>query len=211
MPLVDPRPARRRHGVRRRRRLVVAAFACLLVAAAAAAAVIASRPDAQTAAVAGIACADSATAKPNLSIIAADGRPPLEVCAQLWRSGAVKAGSSGEVPALTPCLAESGAIFVYPGGAGVCEDLGLDPELPAGYADAGRQINAFRRALSARLEPTAASCPSVTEAELIAEDQITGSDLTGWTVEVQTGGAGECASFGLDGGRRVVTVSPLPR
>ncbi|MGD9696275.1 MAG: hypothetical protein AB7V42_11520 [Thermoleophilia bacterium] len=208
LPLDDVRPARARRSARRR--VLLAAAALLLVAAAAAAAVIAGRPDAQTAAVAGVACADAASDTPDLAIIAADGRPPLEVCAQLWRTRQI-AGSSGDVPQLTPCLADSGAIIVYPAGPGICARLGLDPEIPAGYADAGRRINAFRRALVTRLEPTAEGCPSATEAGVLAEEELGRAGLAGWSVEVDTRGVGECASFGMDAARRVVTVTPLPR
>lgn len=205
-PAAPKRPSIRR----RRRRALFVAVAVLLVSAAAATAVVLTRPDAQVVAAAGIACADRVAERPDLAIVVADGRSPVEVCAGLWRNGQIVSGSRGEPPELTACVSETGAVFVFPSGPAVCDKLGMTRGLPADYSPVAATLAGFRRALASRLEPAGGACPPIAEAAAIAEDELHRFGLRGWSVTVDDGGSGECASFGLDAQARTVVVSRIP-
>lgn len=127
----------RTHASRRtqRRRTFAILAAGLLLAMTVAAGVYVLRPSDQFA---GLGCYSKAARDAAVAVVSTDGRDPVAVCAELWASGEV--GATTQVPPLTSCVGESGgAIWVLPGGGGVCERLGLerltsvavDPDAPS--------------------------------------------------------------------------------
>lgn len=198
-----PAPARRR---RSRRRVAAVAAVALVAGAGVASSVVMTWPRADQAAAVGIGCVDAVSAEPDATtIVAADGRAPVEICADLWRDGVVSARASGAVPPLTACLTDAGAVIVYPtADRDVCERFGSTADLPADYERVATQMARFRRALDARLSAGGA-CRAAEQGAAIARAELRRAGIRGWTVDISPG-AGGCVSFGLDGPTRSVII-----
>lgn len=81
----------------------------------------------------------------NTTIIEADGRDPVAVCAEVWQQGAF--GAAPHPDALETCVLESGAVGVFPSsGTRACTRLGLAP-VPASYRKKARRITELREAI----------------------------------------------------------------
>jgi hypothetical protein len=64
---------------------------------------------------------------------------PLAKCAKYWREGVMDVDrGSVAPPQLIACTKQDAGVFVFPGPAGLCGRLGLEP-LPADFAAAGRE------------------------------------------------------------------------
>ncbi len=144
----------------------------------------------------------------------ADGRAPVEVCADAWRSGAF-----GERPApiLQACLLPSGVAGVFPAAQGedVCAKLGL-PRLaePDPNGDDKRFL-AFKAAAVERF--SSRSCLDRQQATAIVQDELSRAGLQGWTTEIGPGVRGEgfspdrpCASLAFNQPDRRVVLVPTP-
>jgi len=167
----------------RRRRwlaLVLAPAAALGVTAGAYAIIAHSARDV----VDGIGCYAEASTQSDTTVVVADGRDPVEVCAELWEEGVVAEGV-GEVPPLVACVPpEDQAVSVFPGEQGTCEELGMSP-LPAGYRKAAARFSAMREDLVLRTQPTAPDdCLGVDEARAIAREVLDAHGFTDWAIEV---------------------------
>lgn len=188
------------------RRILITASA-VLAAGGVAAAVVLTRPDATDLAVAGVACADRVDTRPDLTVVVSSGESPVDLCAELWRQGAV-AASSMRVPRLTACVAKTGAVIVYPAAGDVCAQLGLGV-VPEDFESASATITAFRTAVGARLDPAGRSCPGFGAALRIVRSEMNRHHLDDWRVRADHGSSGDCATIALDSGAKVVTVSRL--
>jgi len=201
-----PRSVRSPRRSRIRRSSALAAAVGLAVAGVAAAVVL-TRPDAADLAVAGVACADRAVERPNLSIVVSDGRAPAALCADLWRRGEVVAGV-GSVPELTACVARTGAVVVYPAPRDICSELGEDP-VPAGFTAASARLTAFRREVTALLDPGTGTCPDLERAVAIVRAELTRRSIEGWSVRGDDASNGTCSTLGFDTSTHTVIVSRL--
>ncbi len=205
---VDPETARLERAPRRRRRwvpLVLAPAAALVVAAGAYAIIARSAQDV----VDGIGCYAEASTQSDTTVVAADGRDPVQVCSELWEQGVVAEGTT-EAPPLVACVPPEGrAVWVFPGAQGTCEELGMSP-LPAGYRKAAERFSAMREELVRRTQPkTPDDCLEVEEAQAIAREVLDAHGFTGWVVEVGpplAEGGRSCVAVAFDPPGRAVML-----
>jgi hypothetical protein len=196
---------------RRRRRwvaLVLAPAAALSVAAGAYALITASAEDV----VDGIRCYAATSTESDATVVAADGRHPVEACAELWDAGVVAEGVT-EAPALVACLPPGDqAVEVFPGTQGTCEELAMSP-LPAGYVRAAERFAAMRQELVSRTQPTTPDdCLGLDRARAIAREVLDAHGFTDWTVEVGSGDSvsGQtCVAVTFDPPGRAVVLLPF--
>ena len=199
------RPAR--GALRRRlRRPLALATALVALTGTAAATYLTFQPDDPAA---GLLCARAVTRDPTGAVIARDGRPLTEQCAQLWREGAV--GAERRAPAeLTPCSSGNGAVYVFPAAAGVCRELNMEPAADQPTL-IERRFVAFRDAVVPRV---ADECVSIERATTIVREELQRVRLTGWRIARATReGNGSrtstCMSLAFDNAQRVVTLVPM--
>jgi hypothetical protein len=193
-------------GRRRRWMAVVLAPAAALAVAGGAYAIIAySGQDV----VDGIGCYAEASTESDTTVVAVDGRDPVEVCTELWEEGVVAEGVH-EAPALVACVPPEGrAVGVFPGGQSTCQELGMSP-LPAGYRKAAERFSAMREDLVRRTQPTTPDdCLGVEEARAIAREVLDAHGFTGWAIEVGPAPSGVdrvCATVAFDPPDRAVIL-----
>lgn len=166
-----------------------------------------------------IGCFDAVTLRANTTIVKADGRDPVAICADLWRQGVV-----GRAPApkrLQACVLQTGAIGVFPSPEGeTCDRLGI-AELSPGYAVEGRRFARLRDAIVAEFgEPASGSslgspkCVGDDRARAVVRRELDAHGYRDWGIEVAGDGftaERPCAEPAFDGGRKVVTLVPVAR
>jgi hypothetical protein len=188
---------------RRRRRLVLGALvpaAVLLLAATGVTTYVLTRPATQ---LESVGCYDRLDLQANTTIVSADGRDPVAICAELWRAGAV---GPGPAPELTACVLPSGAVGVFPSvGAKTCNSLGL-AGLSPDYAADVEVLSDLRASLVPRF---ATDCLGESEGRRLVERELASRGLTDWAVEVAGDGFDPkrpCAELGTDSGRRIALL-----
>jgi hypothetical protein len=126
-------PTRRR---RIRRRLTVGALSVAIVATGVAAASgVFSSPEQLAASAVG--CYERPSFNANTSVLSTGEDSPIDTCRRVLHTDGP----------LVACMADH-HVAVFPGGAEVCDKLGLAP-LPPGYAPARAKVNAFARDVQA--------------------------------------------------------------
>ena len=167
-----------------------------------------------------IGCFDAADVDANVAVVPADGRDPREICAEVWREGAMRPGTR-EAPPLAACVLATGPVGVFPGsGTRVCERLGL-ATLPTSYFAEARRLLAVRAALVETLgEPGSGSsagrpgeCLGRERTVALVRRELDARGLDGWGVEVARDGfEGErcVVQLSFDGEREVVVLIPVP-
>lgn len=201
------RPAPRRPT--RRFALALAAFGLVAVLSGVGAYAIAREPTH----VDSIGCYDRAELGASVSVIGSTAVDPVTACAELWRAGQVS--STTDVPPLTPCVLDSGAVAVLPGRAGICEGLGiasLSREARVRFAQLGALHEALRERLGAGsgTDPRG-SCVGEAEARRIVAAELSARGYADWRVEVALPFDAErrCASAYLEPERRTVELLPV--
>ncbi len=155
-----------------------------------------------------VGCYTRADLEANVSVVAADGRDPVAICAEVLRTtiGPTAGG-------LEACVLEGGAVGVFPGGPRTCSRLGL-AEVPDSYSVESKRFARLREAILARLD---ASGPCVGEAKArsIVRRELDAQGYRDWEIEVGPGVGGEgfseerpCASVAFDGEKKVVVLVP---
>lgn len=160
--------------------------------------------------VGGVVCYAEASPNSDAAIVGADGRHPVEVCADLWARGDVGPRiPATEVPPLVACVPDRGqVVWVYPGGPGTCGDLGLAP-LPSGYREVAKRFAAVQRELQRQIPDT--RCVEEDDARAIARRVLDEHGFRSWTVEEAPSGFSEaapCAGLYYDPVRKVVMLVP---
>lgn len=192
----------------RRRRwlvLILAPAAALAVAAGAYAIIAHSAQDV----VDGIGCYAAASTESDTTVVVADGRDPVEVCAELWEEGVVAEGAH-QAPPLVACVPPEGrAVAVFPGDQGTCEELGMS-SLPPGYREAAERFSAMREEMVRRTQPKAPDdCLGVEEARAIAREVLDAHGFDEWVIEVGPAPSGDtdCVTVAFDPpGRSVILI-----
>jgi hypothetical protein len=166
-----------------------------------------------------IGCFDSANLGANTTVVNADGRDPVVICAELWQHGV-----AGDAPApkqLAACVLESGAIGVFPSSsADTCAQLGL-ATLPASYAAEGKRFAELRDAIVSQLgEPASGSsrgsskCVHEASARALIRRELDARGYGDWRIEVAGDGftaERPCAEVGFDGKQKIVLLVPVWR
>ena len=167
-----------------------------------------------------IGCFETADVEGNTTIVSADGRHPVTICAELWRKGDVGPGPAPK--RLAACVLETGPVGVFPSSGGdTCERLGL-ADLPAGYAAEGKRFAALRDAILERIgapgtgsSPASGKCVGEDDARAIVRRELDAHGYSDWRIEVADDAAftaaRPCASLAFDGERKVVVLVPVPR
>ena len=136
--------------------------------------------------------------------------PSVEACIDPWADGPLTnpAVSPGEVPPLSACVAEDGALAVFPtNDPTVCEDLGLAELNPSQPTDGLASIAAARESIVAYIAGEA--CASIDDAQVRIRTILDGHGLTDWTIESQPPRADRpCASIAFDVDTQTVIVVP---
>jgi hypothetical protein len=165
-----------------------------------------------------IGCYDRAALDAKEAVVNSDERDPTDVCGEVWRTGGL-GGQVGNIPQLSACVLDTGAVGVFPGPAPkTCTDLGL-AALPPDYTAAAQGFIGLRDAIVTKLgEPPSGSsvggpqCIGEEEARLIVEREFAIRELD-WTVEVVgefTAGR-PCADVSFDRGAKTVILVPDSR
>ena len=144
------------------------------------------------------------------SVVASDGRDPVDVCRDAWRAGKV-----GRVtPAtLIACVLPGGTAGVFPGDSptdNICERLGLTPAAPPTTSEQTTALALVRDALSGQFQGT---CLPLDQASALAQRELAAQHLNDWTVEIPSAATPErpCASIAIDEpGHRIILV-PIPK
>jgi hypothetical protein len=134
-----------------------------------------------------VACYDRAALDANVAVVSSDERHPLEICGELWRTGAF--GEEGESPQLAACVLPTGAIGVFPSsGSSTCGALGI-AELPPSYPDAAARFAGLQSAIYARVgEPASGSsrggpqCVGEDEARMIVRRELIVRGYSDWEI-----------------------------
>lgn len=156
-----------------------------------------------------IGCYEAADLDARVEVAAADGRPPEEVCRELWRRGAF---GNVPVPDLAACVLATGTVGVFPGtGAGTCADVQSAPLPPDTTAPGTPDVVALREALVETY--LAEGCIAAGPAREIVARHLAERGFTGWTVVVGDGFGPErpCATLAFDVESSRVLVVPVPR
>jgi hypothetical protein len=164
-----------------------------------------------------VGCFDRAALQANLTVVDADGRDPVAICAEMWQQGAVGAGPAPE--RLEACVLQTGAIGVFPG-VGICGRLGLAP-VPPGFASEAKRFAALREAIVSRLgEPASGKskrgpqCVGEGAARALVRKLLDAHGYGDWHI-VTAGGQFSaeqpCAEPSFDSGEKVVVLAPAPR
>jgi hypothetical protein len=178
---------------RLRRRLLGGALG-IAIAAAGAAAASGVFSDPQTLAATPVSCYDARSLARNVAVVSAGEATPIETCRRVL-------GIDGP---LVACAEPTVTVHVFPGRAGTCRKLGLEP-MPRDYAAARQRVNAFARDVMA-LERRSGCLPPAEFARHV-QALLERSGWTGWRpwvrLDVQDGPCG--AVSGVDGaGRRTI-------
>ena len=210
-PLSVPvRQLRRRPGARRRR--VVAVVLAGAATSLAWALYAVSREPTQRSS---IACYAAADLRSWANVVADDGRPPLEVCAELWRRGVF---GDATVPQLVACVIPSGAVVVVPvAGGDTCGAIGAanlaPPSTAAPHSSPAPPSMLDPATLTAALRSTIGTQECVDEAQAreIVQRELAARDLS-WAIETQGPFTAErpCATVGVDSSEETVRLIPAP-
>lgn len=159
-----------------------------------------------------VGCYEKASLQADTAVMGADGRNPVDTCAEIWPNA-----YGGPAPDLVACVLESGTVGVFPGsGEETCAGLGLvmlSGEYPSG---ANAETIALRDRLVERLADEA--CLGFEAARTIALEELAALGLVEWQIEEGGGFAGEgfsaarpCAGLHFDESARTVVLVPGPR
>ncbi|MFI0485694.1 hypothetical protein [Actinomadura sp. 9N215] len=159
----------------------------------------------------GTGCYAEASLDADLTVIDTTDRNPVETCADLWRRGEVKQGTT-KAPPLRACLLDTGPVGVFPGDGGTCERLGLRPTRPASPQES-KQAIAVRELHDDLAKRLNARCMPKEEATRLVQGRIAAHGLIGWTVSVPPDHDrnGRCATFDLDERRKRVYLIGEPK
>jgi hypothetical protein len=156
------RIATRRRRIRRRLTVGALSFAIVATGVAAASGVFSSPEQLATSAV---GCYERPSFNANTSVLSTGEDSPIDTCRRVLHTDGP----------LVACMADH-HVAVFPGGAEVCDKLGLAP-LPPGYAPARAKLNAFARDVQA-IE-TSADC--IPPRELARRVQALLDRTPGWS------------------------------
>ncbi|MGH8874152.1 MAG: hypothetical protein ACRDVM_02710 [Acidimicrobiia bacterium] len=134
-------------------------------------------------------------------------------CVEAWQSRTLvnpTVAQPGEVPPLTACVNEVGAVAVFPtGDSGICERLGLALPEPASV-ERQQPILELREALVDYF--AARGCVPVDLAEEDVEALLVEAGFSEWRVEAMpTTAERPCASFSLESEAQTIRIVPIPR
>ncbi len=160
----------------------------------------------------GIGCYADASPEADTTVVPADGRDPIAVCAELWERGAVAPGIT-QAPPLVACAPPEGqAVWVFPGREGTCEEFGLG-RLPQGYKQAAARLAAMQEEMIRRFR--AEPCIGEVRARGVAREVLDAHGLDEWLVEEGAGLGDEgfsearpCAGLAFDTVRKALILVP---
>lgn len=157
-----------------------------------------------------IGCYAAADLQSQTAVVENDGRPPTEICEELWRQGEF---GPGPVPPLVPCTLSTGFVGVFPTvGSDTCARVGVGPlpDPPPSTGSPEQDPIALRDALR---EALAEHCIDESRAVQVATRELAARGLSDWKVEVATAFSRDkpCASFGVDVPAKLVRLIPLPK
>lgn len=201
------RPLSRRFGRRPPVRLAIALAALAMVTIAAA--WLWTRrveiPDA-------ISCYESTELDADIAAAPSGGPASAEACETVWQSEILvnpDIAPSGSIPPLTACVAETGALAVFPtDDTTICRTLGL------AYPDPGTQSEAdgLRQAQSQLIDYfQSEACIPMPEAEAQVRRVLDDAGLTDWLIETQAENPDRpCASHSFDSPNQTIHLVPIP-
>lgn len=162
-----------------------------------------------------IGCYDRADLGASVAVISNTAPDPVTACAAIWQAGDL-AGKPAKVPPLTACVLETGAVAVFPGRPGTCEELGIASLSVEGRDQLARmaELNAV---LDARFGTGSGSkartaCVGEVDARRFIRAQLDARGYRDWRIELVYPFNAErrCAYALPEPERGVVTLTPLP-
>jgi hypothetical protein len=160
-----------------------------------------------------IGCFEQADLSSSVAVIGAAATDPVAACAALWRSGAL--GSTSNVPSLTACVLDTGAVAVMPGEQGICEGLGI-ASLSADARVRLARFGELRAALAQRFGDSSGSkkrtaCVDEAAATRIVRAELEARGLADWAIEITSPFNAErrCASASIVPAARTIMLIPI--
>lgn len=131
---------------------------------------------------------------------------PVAGCRAMWSSGEVQEPTLvGDVANLTACVADSGAVDVFPGPPTVCDDLGVELLEEPLTVDNQAILSLNQRIID---EINARPCAAADAVKTAAEQILIETGLDEWTVVIGTGwDDAQCAKVAVDAPTRTLTIS----
>jgi hypothetical protein len=207
--LATPRPPSERRALLPRRLRVVIVLAAVIAATTAAAWIWTRRIELPQS----VICFESVDLESDRAGGPSSASATAEACEVVWQDGILHnpvLGPPGSVPPLTACVAESGALAVFPtDDSTVCRTLGLaDPE-PSGQEDADR-LRQLSDGLITYFQSS--PCIGIEEAEREVRRMLAEAGLDNWAVQSQPAPVDRpCASHSLDPRAETVHLVPIPK
>ena len=160
-----------------------------------------------------IGCYEQADLNSNVAVIGSAATDPIAACAALWRTGSL--GSTTDVPPLTACVLDTGAVAVIPGEPSICEGLGI-ASLSADARDRLARLGELRVALAERFGDSSGSkrrtaCVGEAAAMQIVRAELKARGLTDWTIEITSPVDAErrCASASIVPADKTIMLTPI--
>lgn len=160
----------------------------------------------------GISCHAAVTTDSDIVAVSADGTPAAIDCASAWADGLLTNPDVllGDVPPLTACVTDVGAVVVFPtADSNVCDSLGLAHQNPNQPSDNLEKLAAAEQEITDYILAT--TCQPLDEAETVIKGILDAHGLADWTVTRQPNHPDRpCASVAYDTERKLVVLVPNP-
>lgn len=159
-----------------------------------------------------VLCYESVSLDADIAGAPLAGEPSADACAAVWRSGELENPSlvdRGGVPPLTACIAESGALAVFPSDdPDLCGSMGLPYPEPSSQGDAAE----LRRVAQDLVEYfQSLDCVEMAEAEAQVRHLLDKGGLQHWDIRAQPAtDARPCASHSFDPDSKAIHLIPIP-
>lgn len=160
----------------------------------------------------GVSCHAAVTMSSDIVAVSADGTPAASDCVAPWADGLLANPDVplGDVPPLTACVTDVGAVAVFPTeDPDVCELLGLAHQNPNQPSDNLEKLAAAEQEITDYILAT--TCQPLDEAETVINGLLDAHGLADWTVTRQPDHPNRpCASVAYDTEHQVVVLVPNP-
>lgn len=160
----------------------------------------------------GISCHAEVNMSSDIVAVSADGTPAATDCVAPWADELLTNPdiTFGDVPPLTACVTDVGAVAVFPtADPDVCELLGLAQQNPNQPSDSLKKLAAAEQEITDYILAT--TCQPPDEAETVISGILAAHGLADWTVTRQPDHPDRpCASIAYDTERKLVILVPNP-
>lgn len=132
---------------------------------------------------------------------------PIRACGEVWTNSKDFGPPQDDPPPLSACIGPNGAIEVFPGPGGVCEELGLDVAAANPDRETATVVSLQERIIE---EINSGPCQSADEVVQSAERILEAGGFDNWSIQVNPDAEGsKCAIVAVDSQTRTLTIASL--